>query len=78
MNIILLKGEMHQVLRDLGLMLPDLMHLALPIIEYKKDNVDAMIFYVSEKELKKNKMETKEIVKFILMVLGLWFIGNNI
>ena len=78
MNIFLLKGELHQVLRDLGLMLPDLMHLALPIIEYKSENVDAMIIYSSEKEMAKHQIKTQDIIMFFVMVLCLWYIGNNI
>ena len=78
MNIVLLKGELHQVLRDIGLMLPDLMHLALPIIEYKYENVDAMIIYSSEKEMAKYQIKTQDIMKFFIVVLCLWYIGNNI
>jgi hypothetical protein len=54
------------------------MHLALPIIEYKNENKDAMIFYVGEKDMEKDQMKRQDIMKFFIMVMCLWYIGNNI
>ena len=35
-NILLGQGALHQVLRDLGLMIPDLLHLVLPWYELRR------------------------------------------
>ena len=77
-NIFLLRGELHQVLRDFGLMLPDLLHVVLPIIEYQKNNTDSMLFFVSEKKITNDKIRSRDIVKFFVIVLCLWFVGSNI
>ena len=81
-NIFLLRGELHQVLRDLGLMLPDLLHVILPIIEYKKNyESSAMVFFLNGKEntnWKKNKMTPNNLMKYIALIGGLWVIGNNL
>ncbi|CAA9994360.1 unnamed protein product [Nesidiocoris tenuis] len=37
-NVIRRTGEAHQVVRDLGFMLPDLMHILLPVLELTKTN----------------------------------------
>ena len=33
-NVFLLRGQLHQVSRDVGLIIPDILHIILPIIEY--------------------------------------------
>ena len=35
-NLFLRKGQLHQVLRDIAFLIPDLFHLILPYLELKK------------------------------------------
>ena len=81
-NIFLLRGELHQVLRDIGLMLPDLLHVILPIIEYKKnDESSPMVFFLNGKEnnsWKKNKITPNNLMKYIALIGALWVVGNNL
>jgi len=35
-NVLLSEGFLHQVLRDLGMMLPDLLHMAMPVLQLRE------------------------------------------
>ena len=81
-NIFLHNGKLNQVLRDIGLMVPDLLHLTLPIIEYmKNDDTGTMVIYSNGKEStisKNNKIQFDVLIKYCVFVCFLWLIGNNL
>ena len=81
-NIILHNGKLNQVLRDIGLMVPDLLHLTLPIIEYmKNDDTGTMVIFSHGKEntiSKKNEFQFNVLIKYCAFVGSLWLIGNNL
>ena len=79
-HIFLLQGQLHQVLRDIGLMIPDLLHVALPIIEYyKEDNAGQFVGFSNGKannSLKKNPITLNLLIKYCIFVATLLLIGN--
>ena len=81
-NVFLHNGELNQVLRDIGLMVPDLLHLTLPIIEYmKNDDTGTMVIFSNGKEntiSKRNKIPFDVLIKYCAFVGFLWLIGNNL
>ena len=81
-NILLLRGELNQVLRDIGLMIPDLLHVALPIIEYVKGNESGSIASCLDGKENtvsiKNRLPLFVVIKYCVFICFLYFIGNNL
>ena len=79
LNIFLLQGEMHQILRDIGLMLPDVLHVILSVIEYQKDHhIGISLARDCKIEKSQDQVKTKDALAFFLSVLLLWFIGARL
>ena len=67
---------MHQVLRDIGFMIPDVLHVILPLKEYlNKDRNNGLKSIVAfGNETIKDKITTKEASISIVSVFILWLI----
>lgn len=70
-NVIKQEGQLHQVMRDLGLMLPDILHLILPWYELKQlaEEIRGNKFPPSHLITTKDLSVATAAVLFLLLVL---------
>ena len=77
-NIFMMRGSSHQILRDIGLILPDVLHVILPVIEYRRENVDFIISSNSNSKETKEKIKTTDYLTCLVIVTCLWYVGTNL
>lgn len=68
-NVLLGDGGLHQILRDLGFMLPDLVNIVLPILELR-------CLAASRKLHPAYLVSNQMALKFLLTVAGIWGIAT--
>ena len=69
---------MHQGLRDIGLILPDLLHVVLTLIEYKNELKGFGLISDSQKAIEPDKIKGKDVLASFLLVCFLWLVGASI
>lgn len=65
-NVLLGAGYIHQIVRDIGFMIPDLMHLIIPIVVFRRE---ALV----NRPLHRDKTIRKDLL-FMVCLIGLSFI----
>ena len=69
-NVVKQEGELHQVMRDVGFMIPDILHIILPWFELKQMAKERR----GVKSPPSHLIATKDFVVATLAVLILWLI----
>ena len=67
-NVVKQEGELHQVMRDLGFMIPDILHIILPWFELKQMAKERRGIKFPPSHL----IATKDFVVATVTVLSLW------
>ena len=78
LHLFLMQGSLNQVLRDVCLVMPDFLHVILPVIEYKKENVDLNMPNTDQKQITKDRIKPLDVLACLVIVLCLWLIGVNL
>ena len=77
-NVFLLHGQLHQVLRDIGMILPDILHIILPIIVYRQNVRSRETIDVIHDGTTKSRIKNQDLMVSLSMVLLMWLIVSNI
>ena len=77
-NVFLLHGQLHQVLRDIGMILPDILHIILPIIVYRQNARIRETIDVIHDGTTKSRIKNQDVMISLTMVLLMWLIISHI
>ena len=77
-NVFLLHGQLHQVLRDIGMILPDILHIILPIIVYRQNVRSRETIDVIHDGTTKSRIMNQDLMVSLSMVLLMWLIASHI
>ena len=77
-NVFLLHGQLHQVLRDIGMILPDILHIILPIIVYRQNVRSRETIDVIHDGTTKSRIKNQDLMVSLSMVLLMWLIASHI
>ena len=77
-NVFLLHGQLHQVLRDIGMILPDILHIILPIIVYRRNTRSREIIDVIQDGTTKSRIKNQDVMISLTVVLLMWLIISHI
>lgn len=69
-NVLLGEGYMHQIVRDVGFMIPDIFHLVIPLVVLKKEVYSSRPLY-RDKTIRKDILIMFFLVTFLLVVISL-------
>ena len=77
-NVFLLHGQLHQVLRDIGMILPDILHIILPIIVYRQNVRSRETIDVIHDGTTKSRIKNQDLMVSLSIVLLMWLIVSHI
>ena len=77
-NVFLLHGQRHQVLRDIGMILPDILHIILPIIVYRQNARSRETIDVIHDGPTKSRIKNQDVMMSLTVVLLMWLIVSHI
>ena len=77
-NVFLLHGQLHQVLRDIGMILPDILHIILPIIVYRQNVRSRETIDVIHGGTTKSRIKNQDLMVSLSIVLLMWLIVSHI
>lgn len=69
-NVLLGEGYMHQIVRDVGFMIPDIFHLVLPLMTLKSEVFNNRPFY-RDKTIRRDLFIMVLFIVFLLFIISL-------